>query len=177
LGVLNLKYFKIFVLGNKDIWMLRAHETHENAIHENAIIVPSNAGDMITHQIMLQTSMNNQRHRSKSTNTQYDPKVAEYKSWCDEVYGLNPVETRYTVNEAKLVAFLQMKVIGRKQKNGDQEIGISTVKAYRNAVVDLYKTQRSQNVNNYDHPGEGKTLKDLMKSLKRDKADICSEIL
>lgn len=64
-----------------------------------------------------------------------------------------------------------MCVINRKSKKSDTEIGISTVKAYRNAIVDLYKTQVSQKVNLHPHPGFGKTIQELMKSVKRDKVN------
>ena len=64
-----------------------------------------------------------------------------------------------------------MNVIGRKSKNGVEEVGISTVKAYRSAIVDLYRTQVSQKVNSHPHPTEGKIIKDLMNSIKRDNAD------
>ena len=65
-----------------------------------------------------------------------------------------------------------MCVIGRKSKNApDQEIGQSSILAYRNAIVDLYKTQRSQKVNSHPHPGEGKNIKKLLKTVKRDKID------
>ena len=47
--------------------------------------------------------------------------------------------TRYTVIEEKLVAFLQMCVIGRKSKKAkDQEIGQSSNLAYRNVIIGLH---------------------------------------
>ena len=65
-----------------------------------------------------------------------------------------------------------MCVIGRKSKNAsDQEIGQSSILVYRNAIIDLYKTQRSQIRNSHPHPGEGKNIKNLLKSMKRDKTD------
>ena len=64
-----------------------------------------------------------------------------------------------------------MCVINRKSKRSDKEIGVSTVKAYRNAIVDLHKTQDSQKDNSHPHPGFGKTIQELIKSVKRDKAD------
>lgn len=45
------------------------------------------------------------------------------------------------------------------------------MRAYKNAIVDLYRTQRSEGVNNHLHPGEGRLIKDLMKSLRRDSAE------
>ena len=92
---------------------------------------------------MRDTTLRNHEFRAKATSTSYDPRQLEFKNWCNEVYPSDPPETRYTVTKAKLVSFLPLKVIGRKCKNSDNEIGESSVKAYRNAVVDLYKMQRS----------------------------------
>lgn len=133
--------------------------------------VAESTADLVVTQIMDQTAMQTQRFRAKATNNQYDPRVVEFKVWCNQMYSGTPLETRYTVTEGKLVAFLQMCVIGRKSKNGEEEVGISTVKAYRSAIVDLYRTQVSMKVNSHPHPAEGKVIKDLMNSIKRDKAD------
>ena len=81
------------------------------------------------------------------------------------------IKTRYKVTEGKLVAFLQMQVINRSNKRTGKEIGLATVKAYKNAIVDLYKKQVSQKVNSHPHPGMGKTIQELMKSCRRDKVD------
>ena len=85
--------------------------------------------------------MQNQRFRAKNTNDAYDPRVDEYKAWCDNMYHGASIETRYTVTEGKLVAFLQMQVINRSNKRTGKEIGLATVKVYKNAIVDLYKKQ------------------------------------
>ena len=147
-----------------ELMLVRATEAGE-------MVLPTNSGEMITNEVVRRTTIQVQRHRPKKTNDQYDPKVKEYRKWCDTIFASETVETRYTVTEAKLVAFLQMKVIGRQRRSGGGQIGIQTVRAYKNAIVDLYKTQRSQNVNNNLHPGEGRTIKDLMKSLRRDASE------
>ena len=84
--------------------------------------------------------MQTQQSRGKATNNQYDPCVVEFKVWCNQMYTGAPLETRFTLTEGKLVAFLQMNVIRRKSKNGNEELGILTIKAYCNAIVDLYRT-------------------------------------
>jgi len=163
------------------------HSRQENSSNEQNRIIPfhpantttnTNAatnfalstGDMMCDTIMTTTKLDNQRHRAKATNNQYDPRVVEFKQWCDQYFENDTLETRYTVTEAKLVSFLRMEVIGRmSKKNQNEEIGESSIKAYKNAIVDLYKQQRSQNVNSNPHPGDGKTLKELLKSVKRDR--------
>ena len=61
-------------------------------------------------------------------------------------------------------------MIGRKSKNNEnEEIGEASIRAYKNAIVYLYKQQKSQNANSNPHPGDGKTIKELLKSIKRDK--------
>ena len=115
--------------------------------------------------------MQTHRFRAKATNNQYKPRIVEFKVWCNQMYAGAPLETRYTVTERKLVVFLQMNVIGRKSKNGDEEVGISIIKACHSAIVNLYRTHVLQKVNSHPYPAEGKTIKDLMNSIKRDKAD------
>ena len=135
----------------------------------NSSVAATAAADLVVEQIMQETNLQNQRHRAKNTNTSYNPKIKEFKSWCDQIYGAADPSCRYTVTEGKLVAFLQTCVINRKSKTSDREVGISTVKAYRNAVVDLYKTQVSLKINSHPYPGLGKTVLELIKSVKREK--------
>lgn len=137
----------------------------------NISIAASAAADLVIAQIMQETDVHNQRFRAKNTNDAYDPRVDEYKAWCDNMYHGASIETRYTVTEGKLMAFLQMQVINRANKRTGKEIGLATVKAYKNAIVDLYKKQVSQKVNSHPHPGMGKTIQELMKSCRRDKVD------
>ena len=137
----------------------------------NSSVAATAAADLVVEQIMQETNLQNQRHRAKNTNTSYDPKIKEFKSWCDQIYGAADPSCGYTVTEGKLVAFLQTCVINRKSKTSDREVGISTVKAYRNAVVDLYKTQVLLKINSHPHPGLGKTVSELIKSVKREKVD------
>jgi len=118
------------------------HSTNlQNSINANSL--GSHDGNLLCETIMRDTTLRNHEFRAKATSTSYDPRQLEFKNWCNEVYPSDPPETRYTVTKAKLVSFLPLKVIGRKCKNSDNEIGESSVKAYRNAVVDLYKMQRS----------------------------------
>ena len=126
-------------------------------------------GPSLVNAIVEETTLQNQRHRANATNNQYDPRIREFKEWCDRIYCRDDLTTRYTVTEDKLIAFLQMNVIGRKSKSGNGEIGHSSILAYRNAIVDLYRTQQSQKVNSHPHPANGKNIKALLKSLKRDK--------
>ena len=120
--------------------------------------------------IMTQTKLDNQLHRAKFTNNQYDPRIIKFKKWCDVYFENDSLETRYTATEAKLVSFLRMDVIGRKCNNNEnEEIGEASIKAYKNVIVELYKQQKSQNVNRNPHLGIGKTIKELLKSIKRDK--------
>ena len=117
-------------------------------------------GTLMCDTIMTQTKLDNQRHRAKSTNNQYDPCITDFKKWCDTYFENDPLETRYTVAEAKLVSFLRMEVIGRKNRNNEnEEIGESSMKAYKNAIADLYKQQKSQNVNSNPHPQTGQNSK------------------
>lgn len=161
-----------------------ANNTIENIVPYNRygdeIIrrIPSNMGNLICETIMRESAVENQKHRAKSTKQQYGPKVKEFQSWCDKLFSNEPTRSRYLVTEEKLVSFLQMEIIGRKKRNiksdenGEQnEVGISTVKAYKNAIVDFYQLQRSEKTNGYSHPGEGKTIKNLMQMLKRDTAN------
>ena len=130
------------------------------------------AGNLLVTVIAEETSLQNQRHRAKSSNELYDLRVKEFKEWCDRIFCNDDLTTRYTVTEENLITFLQMCVIGRKSKNApDQEISLSSILAYRNAIVDLYKTQRSQKLNRQPHPGEGKNINNLLKSVKIDKSD------
>ena len=134
-------------------------------------VAASAAADLVVAQIMQETDVQNQHFHAKNTNDAYNPRVDEYKTWCDNMYHGASIETQYTVTEGKLVAFLQMAVINRANKHTDKEIGLATVKAYKNAIVDLYKKQVSQKVNSHPHPGMGKTIQELMKSCRRDKVD------
>ena len=109
------------------------HSRQENSSNEQNRIIPfhpantttnTNAatnfalstGDMMCDTIMTTTKLDNQRHRAKATNNQYDPRVIEFKQWCDQYFENDTLETRYTVTEAKLVSFLRMEVIGRMRK-------------------------------------------------------------
>lgn len=66
---------------------------------------------------------------------------------------------------------MKLKVINRKNENNiNVEIRISTVKEYVNAVVDLYRLQKSPGVNRENHPALG-IVKDTLKNLSRDKAN------
>jgi hypothetical protein len=89
--------------------------------------------------------------RGEGTKKQYEPKVAEWKAWCQAK--LFPEETRYTVNGPKLHLFLTDEVINRpNRKNSSKKIQYSTITAYVNAIVDLWKFQKNQNINNFSHP-------------------------
>jgi hypothetical protein len=115
---------------------------------------------------MLRTLQESHSARPAGTTAQYQPKIEEFKQWCEQKEF--PVATRYTVTEAKLHLFLEQCVIGRKRKKrwktGDEIVGQQTVSAYVAAIVDLYQQQKSANINSNDHP-RGRSIKSLIRNL------------
>lgn len=81
------------------------------------MVVPSNSGEMITEEVIRRTSMQIREHRPKKTTQQYEPKIKEFREWRGRMYSQHSEESRCCVTENKLVAFLQMQVIGREKKN------------------------------------------------------------
>ena len=44
------------------------------------------SGNLLVIAITEETSQQNQRHRAKSTNELYDPRIKEFKEWCDRIF-------------------------------------------------------------------------------------------
>ena len=124
--------------------------------------------------------------RPQGTKQAYTCKQDEYKSFCEEEY---PGEYSSTVTEQKLVYFMSKAVLGRKHrkrgrkkpKHGSEsessssddeqskkEIGLSTVKQYVSAIVDLYAQQKLAGVNSHPHP-RGEQVKRLLHTLSRER--------
>jgi hypothetical protein len=105
--------------------------------------------------------------RPKNTNRTYDPKQREWQEFCAE----KGFEDGELVYENKLIWFLNERVLDRqlrasryKKENrttadGEpvrQTLGISAVKSYIAAIVDLWSFQKSKGMNSHPTPrGEG----------------------
>ena len=64
-----------------------------------------------------------------------------------------------TVTGEKVHSFLRCEVCGRKRKNdGSKAIGYSTVRQYGTACLDLYKQQKTLNMNANPHPWDFPSL-------------------
>ncbi|KAF1334759.1 Short-chain dehydrogenase, partial [Globisporangium splendens] len=107
-------------------------------------------------------------HRPKNTLKQYSKKQDEYYSWCVE----RQFDDGPLVSEGKLVLFLTDVVIPRGNKRAKREDGtpkplsLQGVEAYAKAVIDMYKLQRTLEVNDKPHL-RGKALRGLFDTLKR----------
>ena len=79
----------------------------------------------------------------------YSAKPAEFKTWMlSQSFADN-----ITVTGEKIHSFLRGEVCGRKRKNDDRKvIGYATVRQYGTACIDLYKQQKSLNMNANPHP-------------------------
>ena len=65
----------------------------------------------------------NQSMTKANTAKAYDPKVIEFKSFCDAVFVDLPVETRCTVTEEKTFAFLYYQAYRTVRKRGRKRDG------------------------------------------------------
>lgn len=128
--------------------------------------------------------------RPAATKASYGSKQQEFKAFCSEMYP--SLEYASAVNTEKIVYFLTKAVIGRKtrkagRKKSDEAdheekiepsakmIGMSTVKAYVSALVDLYNQQKQANINNYPHPRTGPSghqIKRLLHTLQLENNEL-----
>ncbi|KAF2180995.1 hypothetical protein K469DRAFT_591049 [Zopfia rhizophila CBS 207.26] len=115
--------------------------------------------------------------RPKNTNKAYDPKQKEWQEFCAE----KGFEDGELVYENKVIWFLNDRVLDREIRGSrykresrttvnsepvQQTLGISAVKGYIAAIVDLWSFQKSKGMNVYPTPhGEG--LNGLLRAQSR----------
>ena len=103
--------------------------------------------------------------RPHNTQISYSARQAEFKAWMlSQSFADN-----ITVTGEKIHSFLRGEVCGRKRKNDDRKvIGYATVRQYGTACIDLYKQQKSLNMNANPHPQDCPALNVLFNSVKSD---------
>ena len=75
-------------------------------------------------QVFLAEADMDDQGRVGNTQKAYDPKVQEFREFCDSLYGAHPAETRYTVDQERVlsfmiyVAFREQKTRGKKKTKG-----------------------------------------------------------
>jgi hypothetical protein len=138
------------------------------------------------HRAALQVELNTENARAlalaretrpKNTNKSYEPKQAEWRNFC----GDKGFEDGELVSEKKVILFLTQKVLTReirksRYKRGNrrnlegevikQTLGISAIKLYVAAIVDVWSFQKSQGINPYPSP-RGEALNGLLKAHTR----------
>jgi hypothetical protein len=112
--------------------------------------------------------------RPINTNKAYAKKQQEFIDWCEEKQFSELC--RSTVSGSKLHWFLVEQVVDRKRKvkrkddTGDEVIGNHTLKQYANAVVDLWKRQKTSGANSNEQP-RNEAVQQLLKNHATDTAN------
>ena len=140
------------------------------------------------YQSVQRTLQRTLENRPSNTKVSYNPKVQEYRNWCDSQYSHEPPETRYLVFGDKIHFFLEKEVVnrrkrkpGRKPKNTVEEpeddnvergiVGTSLVESYINALVDLWSQQVNNRSNCHPHPRySSAALRQLVDNVDKEKA-------
>jgi hypothetical protein len=105
-----------------------------------------------------------------NTQISYSAKQAEFKAWMLS----KSFADNITVTGERTHLFLRGEVCGRKRKNDDSKvIGYATVRQYGTACIDLYKQQKSLNMNANPHPQDCPSLNVLFNSFKSDESNKC----
>jgi hypothetical protein len=114
----------------------------------------------------LQDDINNtllekMRTRPKNTSKTYNARRSEFIKWMED----SNFPDSITVTAEKIHSFMKHNVINRMSKtNSNVRIGYSTIRAYCSACIDLYKEQRSLNMNSNPHPKDHPALAALLES-------------
>lgn len=96
------------VIGDND--MLQAEGSSSVVTNDDD---SSSDEDMLYQEAKVVDETNEDYDRTAPVNTKraYDPKIKEFKIWCDKKYSSLPAEQRYTVTGPKLHLFLKKEVI------------------------------------------------------------------
>jgi hypothetical protein len=82
-------------------------------IHDVAIVTAtaSNQGmEMVEMQAMEETILEYEENAPDTTKKAYNPKIKEFKAWCNDIYRNTSIEQRFTVTGPKLHLFLKTMV-------------------------------------------------------------------
>ncbi|KAG1440024.1 hypothetical protein G6F56_012073 [Rhizopus delemar] len=100
--------------------------------------------------------------KPKNTKKAYQPRIAEFKAWCDEKFFHEPAETRYTIfgQKAHLFLFEQVNSRSIRRRRGrkivpgasGKKVKLATLEQYAAAIVSYWRKQKLAGVNNHDHP-------------------------
>ena len=61
--------------------------------------------------------------RTKNTPLAYSPKIIEFRQYCDALYSTHPMETRYTVDQARVHSFMTYVAFREQKKKGRKKDG------------------------------------------------------
>ncbi|KAG2191724.1 hypothetical protein INT47_007989 [Mucor saturninus] len=119
--------------------------------------------------------------RPENTKRAYEPKIEEYRRWCDSKFAHESLELRYIVNGEKAHFFLDDAVAGRsnrskrKRANDGEEsparvIRVATLSQYGAAIVHPWERQRQMKINSNSHPRE--TFAPLLERVRREEEEV-----
>ncbi|KAI9326589.1 hypothetical protein BD770DRAFT_432816, partial [Pilaira anomala] len=137
----------------------------------NSVVPISSSSRARVEMEMRESMQRTTQARPLNTSKAYDPKIAEFRAWCDYKFHYQPLEQRYIVTGEKAHYFLDDAVKGRisrhKRKateNQESEEGLpcrrirfATLNQYGAALVHLWKQQSLMNINSNPHPRQAIT--------------------
>lgn len=118
---------------------------------------------IMVERIRLETIAEAQRETPANTKKAYKVGQKEFRAYCIE----HPMGDEDTVSEAKLLAFMQTKVVNRPSKRQNtpgiiKTVGIPTINMYLASITSLWMEQCANKRNNHPNPRTTAIMKSIL---------------